>query len=184
MLAGARVLLLVGLVLAARPNAPPTPRSDGAVELYGKARAKMRPALAAYGRRLLESLESDNPYERRLALDRLMANREVLDEHWVPALVRRLVEATPLFDEHCAALVGRLDRSYGGQGEELDYARCNMQGGTSNGALAARLLSAFKWTPEVVAHVMRGPGTVEAVLSSLGPAAGGPGAEAAQALAG
>jgi hypothetical protein len=183
MLLGARALLLVALTLAARPNSPRPPRSDGAVELYRKARAKMRPALEAYGRTLLESLESDNPYERRLALERLAANLGIVDEHWVPALVRRLVETTPLFDEHCASLVERLDRSYGGQGEELHYAHCNMQGGTSNGALAARLLTAHKWTGEVVAHVMRGPASVEAVLSSLGPAAGAPGAEAAQALA-
>jgi hypothetical protein len=99
------------------PVSPPTPRHDGAVELYRRARVKMRPALDAYGRTLLGSLESDNPYERRPALERLQAKLTIVDEHWVPALVRRLVETTPLFDEHCAAVVERLDRSYRQVGE-------------------------------------------------------------------
>jgi hypothetical protein len=102
-----------------------------------QAREKMRPALVAYGRTLLKSLESGNPYERRLALVRLAANPEISDDSWVPAQVRRLVERTPLCDERCAAMVERLDKSYGGQGEELECAQCKMQGATSNGSLAA-----------------------------------------------
>jgi hypothetical protein len=178
----ARTLLLLGLALAVRPNLSP-PRNDGAVELYRKAHASLRPALDAYGRALRASLESDNPYERRVALERLAANREIVGPDWLPALVRRLDENQPLFDEECARIVARLDKSYGGQGEELEYAHCNVKGGTSNGALAARLLPGGEWAAEVVRHVMAAPGTAEAVLASLGTMSGGPGMEAARALA-
>jgi hypothetical protein len=116
-----------------------TPRHDSAIELYKKARAILLPALEACGGRLLESLESANPYECRLALDRLAANREVMDQSWGLALVCRLVESMPLFDEHCAALVECLDGSCGWQGEELEHAHCNVTGGTSGLECAPRL---------------------------------------------
>ena len=154
----------------AGPQAPLQPGQD--VILYQQARERLAPVDAAYQQALAESLSSQNKYERRLALDRLTVLRVPLDPSLLDPLVELLPETDKLHDEQCAEIVDRLSRSYGGQGEELMYAHCNVQGGTSNGSLAARLLGRFGGTgrvqPAIVEHVRAHPDEVEAVIDSLG----------------
>src|SRR6185312_11943807 len=94
----------------------------------------------------------------------------------------RLEETEKLYSAGCASVIERLDRSYGGQGEELEYAHCNVQGGTTNGVLAARLLAGHAAFPLVVARVAERPRSVEAVVEALGPSAMGPASDVAGPL--
>jgi len=169
---------------AARPKtAVPAPSPVAA--RYAEARRSLAAANAGFQRALVESLDSDNPYERHLALGTLAQLPALVEGSVVPAVARRLEELTPLQPEMCVGLIERLDRSYGGQGEEHMYANCLHRGGTSNGSLAAKLLagagrSAF---PVIVAQVAARPKSAEAVLASLGPAGVGPAADVAGPLA-
>ena len=185
---------LIGAACAARVVAevPPEARArpplepGEAVVLYQQARKTLIPVDTAYQKALAASLESQNKYERRLALDRLSDLRAPLDPSLLAPLVKLLPETEKLHDEHCTHLIDRLSRSYGGQGEELEYARCNVRRGTSNGSLAARLLMRFAGTgkvqPAIAAHVRAHPADVEAVIDSLGPQARGVGRAAVEAL--
>jgi hypothetical protein len=167
-----------------QPQSPLQPGQD--VILYRQAREQLAPIDAAYQKALAEALASENKYERRLALDRLMVLRVPLDPRLLGPLVRLLRETEKLHDEQCTAIVDRLSRSYGGQGEELMYARCNVQGGTSNGSLAAKLLGRLGGTgkvqPAVAEHVRAHPEDVEAVIDSLGGRARGVGRATVGAL--
>ncbi len=138
---------------------------------------------AGYRRALVASLDAASPYERKRALEEIAAAPAWLDDvQVIGALVRRLEETPALQDPGCADMIARLDHAYGGQGEELEYARCRMKGGTSNGAVAARLLAA-RWVFGVVAaRVAERPASVDAVLTALAPSQVGPLSELKPAL--
>ena len=174
--ARARTLLVLGAVCL-----PATARAD-TLARYDAAARGVAAADAAYRRALIASLDADNQYERKRALESVAAHPAIIDGDVVAALVRRLEETTPLQDAHCAQMIARLDREYGGQGEELEYARCNVQGGTSNGKLAAKLLGTRRAFGAVAARVAQRPASVEAVLAALAPSQLGPLSELTPAL--
>ena len=161
--ARARTLLVMGAVCL-----PATAVAD-ALARYDAAARGVAAADAAYRRALVASLDADNEYERKRALEVVAAHPAIIDGDVAAALVRRLEETTPLQDAHCAQMIARLDRAYGGQGEELEYARCNMRGATSNGKLAATLLGPRRVFGAVAARVAQRPASVGAVLAALAP---------------
>jgi hypothetical protein len=120
-------------------------------------------------------------------MERLRVLPDLLDASIAKALVPRLSETEPLYSEFCAAMIARLSGAYGGQGEELEYAKCQYQGGTSNGALAGKLLEGWAFAhPEVLSeiaeYVRRNPSATEGVIDSLGPLAPAPAPSALKAL--
>jgi hypothetical protein len=178
---GAALVLVTGTPTNARSASPPSPKPD-ADALYEKGHRALAAPRAAYGRALAKSLDSSNPYERRLALEALAASPVLVSRQVLPALVRRLEETEKLPSELCADLLHRLGQNYGGQGEEIDYARCRHEGGVSNGSLAAKLLLPRSGYSLIVAHLVRRPEVVDAVLASLGDMAGGGASEILKAL--
>jgi hypothetical protein len=173
-------LALAGICVSATP-------SDARTDLqarYDEASRVVAAADSGYRRALIAALDADDPYGRKEALQAIAAQPALVDDaQMIAALVRRLEEATPLQDSGCASMIARLDREYGGQGEELEYARCRMQGGTSNGRLAAKLLGGRRVFGVVAARVAERPESVEAVLAALGPSQIGPLSELAPVLA-
>jgi len=187
--ARAGTLLALALVCASAAARDDRVASGAACEkndlaaCYDDARGAFVAADAGYRRALIASLDAESPYERKRALDELGAYPAWLDDAAViGALVRRLEETPPLQDSGCAHMIARLDREYGGQGEELEYARCRMKGGTSNGAVAAKLLGARPVFGVVAARVAERPASVEAVLAALAPSQVGPLSELKPAL--
>jgi hypothetical protein len=182
-LARARTLLVVAaaVCLPTLPTLPATAAAD-ALARYDAAARGVAAADAAYRRALVASLDADNEYERKRALEIAAAHPGIIDGDVVAALVRRLEETTPLQDSGCAHMIARLDREYGGQGEELEYARCNVRGGTSNGKLAAKLLGRRRVFGAIAARVAQRPDSVGAVLAALAPSQIGPLSELKPAL--
>jgi hypothetical protein len=158
-----------------------------ALELHSKARESLSPALADYRRALVSALGSANPYERRLAMERLAMIPDQLDLDAAAALVPRLAEGEKLYSEECARSIESLSHRYGGQGQEVEYARCQYQGGTSNGTLAGKLLRrplvqppmASQVLEVIAAFVREHPTSAETVLVSLDSAADAVGSAAA-----
>jgi hypothetical protein len=175
---------------SAQPQSPVATSMAQALELHGKARESLSPALNDYSRSLVSALSSTNPYERRLAMERLAVIPAQLDIDAAAALVPRLSEGEKLHSEQCARSIESLSQRYGGQGQEIEYARCQYQGGTSNGTLAGKLVRGLLYQPAIApqilgmiaAFVREHPVSVETVLASLDDAADAVGSAAVAEL--
>jgi hypothetical protein len=174
-LVSAATCVCLGLAATDRCVGAAVRTPDDLAAHYAGARGAVAAADATYRRALIASLDAENPYERKRALGEVGAYPMLIDDvQVIAALVRRLDEAAPLQDSGCVDMIERLDRAYGGQGEELEYARCRMKGGTSNGAVAAKLLGDRPVFGLVAAWVAERPASVEAVLTALAPSQVGP----------
>ena len=164
---------------SASGSVPEYERAAEAVKLQKQALERLAPADAAYRRALVAGLRSDNPYERQLALERLSAAPWLIDVDTRLAFVSLLSETEKLYSEPCASLIDNDRGPVRGQGIDLEIARCEYQGGTSNGSRAGKLLywalqssMTREKIPEAIASFVREhPSTVEAVIASLGDGA-------------
>ena len=122
---------------------------ERASELHAAAQQAIARRDSAYQEALIPSLESAEPYERRLALEALRTVGRPLPGPVVPVVVRRLVEIQPLPAEACAP----------------NPARCTDEQKGSSGALAFELLGPRR---DIWDYVAAHPASLQAVLTSLG----------------
>jgi hypothetical protein len=132
------------------------PRGDGeyktpATEAYKQADVRINAASAAYRGALLPLLRSRDPYQRRVALDRLQyAGLALFDRDVQAALLPILEETALLPSETCAR----------------EPARCGEAPPVSNGMLAARLRRSDVSPELLVAHIVARPAAADAVIAA------------------
>ena len=150
--ATARLLVPLAMVAAsARARAPGRAEEmDVAQSAYKRAYVTLEQARQAYGRALVDAARDPNPYQRHVALERMVKLGWSRDDRAVPALVRMLEETTPLPSETCVE----------------DTPACAKLR-SSNGSLAGKLLMNPAANGEILAAVIRRPASVDAIMDSL-----------------
>jgi len=152
--AAGRGVLLAAALLSTHADGAPGRRTEyktPATEAYKSADARMNAARAAYRSALLPLLRSPDPYQRRLALERLQHVGGALFDRDVQAALLPILEETALLpSETCAR----------------EPARCGDAPAVSNGMLAAQLRRSDVSPELLAAYIVARPAAVDAVIAA------------------